>query len=127
MKDLFVYFSILAILIATMGLFGLVIFSLNNRIKEIGIRKAVGGTSMRIVWTLLREYLRFGLIATVIGWPISWYFANRWLQNFAYKVTIPWWIFLLSMVIILVVTLATVLYQTLRSAKANPADSLRYE
>lgn len=127
MRGLFIYFSILSIMIASLGLFGLVIFSMTKRVKEIGIRKAIGGTSFQITWVLLREYFWFGIIATCIGLPFSWYFANRWLQDFAYKATIPWWIFLLSMLIVLTVTLATVLYQTLRSAGANPVEALRYE
>jgi len=127
MKGLFVFFTILSIVIATLGLLGLVIFTMNRRVKEIGIRKAIGASNSRIIWILLREYFWYGVIATCISLPFSWFFAHRWLQSFAYKATIPWWIFLLSMSIILIVTLMTVLYQTLRSARANPVEALRYE
>lgn len=127
MGKLFIYFTILALMIASLGLFGLVIFTLNQRVKEIGIRKAMGGSSGVIFMFLLKEYILFVVIASVIGWPVSWYFSHRWLQQFSYKTDIPWWIFGLSALIALVISFLTVSWQTLRLAKANPVEALRYE
>ncbi|MFC2115595.1 ABC transporter permease [Bacteroidota bacterium] len=127
MGKLFIYFTILAILISVLGLFGLVLFSSSRRTREVGIRKAMGGDASAIVFLLLKEYPLFVLIASLFSLPMSWYFANRWLENFAYKTDISSWIYIFSVVLVLMICTVTILFQTLRTARANPVDALRYE
>jgi putative ABC transport system permease protein len=127
MGSLFIYFTILAILISVMGLFGLILFTSARRTREIGIRKAMGADVSTIVNLLIREYPFRILIAALLSLPASWYFATKWLENFASKTSIDYWIFILSVILVLMISLGTVLYQTIRTARTNPADSLRYE
>jgi len=127
MGSLFIYFTLLAILISVMGLFGLILFTSARRTREIGIRKAMGADVVKIVILLIREYPFWILIASILSLPASWYFATKWLENFASKTPIDYWIFLLSVILVLLISLGTTIFQTIRTARANPADSLRYE
>ncbi|MFC2113571.1 FtsX-like permease family protein, partial [Bacteroidota bacterium] len=127
MGSLFIYFTILAILISVLGLFGLVLFTSSRRNKEIGIRKVMGGEGSRLVFMLLKEYPVLLLIASVFALPASWYFANRWLENFALKTDISLWIYIISVLLVLFICLGTIILQTLRTARSNPVDALRYE
>jgi putative ABC transport system permease protein len=120
-------FTILTIVIACMGLFALTLLSTNQRIKEIGIRKVVGASVWEIVLLLTKDFTKWILIANVIAWPIAWYAMNKWLQNFAYRIDLTIWPFLLAGLAALVIALFTVSYQAIRAATANPVEALRYE
>jgi hypothetical protein len=123
----FFYFTMIAIFIAYLGLFGLVSFSAERRTKEIGIRKVLGAQISNITWLVSKEFLLLVIIANIIAWPLAYYFMNKWLHNFAYRINIGLGIFLASSLIALVIALLTVSYQTIKAAMANPVDSLRYE
>ena len=120
-------FTLIAIFIACLGLFGLASFTAEQRSKEIGIRKVLGASMLGIVVLLSKEFTRWVLIANVIGWPLAYLVMNRWLQNFAYRAHIRIEIFILSGLSALVIALIAVSYQTIKAAMANPVDSLRYE
>ena len=121
------YFSGLAILIACIGLFGLVSFSAEQRTKEIGVRKVLGASVFDIVKIFTGSYMKLILIAIVIACPLSYYFLNLWLLDFAYRINISVWNFILSGIIVLLIAIITVSYQTIKAASANPVESLRYE
>nr|NQU90864.1 ABC transporter permease [Bacteroidota bacterium] len=127
MSTLFIYFSVLAVFIAAMGLFGLTLYTTERRTREIGIRKVFGGSVKQILNLLLREFIQWVIVANLIAWPVAWYFMDGWLNNFAYQTHIAWWIFLLSAIVSLIIALVTVTWQSIRSALQNPVDSLRYE
>ncbi|MEJ2636780.1 MAG: ABC transporter permease [Calditrichia bacterium] len=124
---LFTVFSVLAIFIACLGLFGLASFTTEKRTKEIGIRKAMGAPVSKIVLLLTKEFTRWVLVANIIAWPAAWYFMNQWLQNFAYRINPTIWIFIFSGILSLAIAVLTVSYQSIRAAIANPVESLRYE
>ncbi len=121
------YSALLAILIACLGLFGSAALSIARRTKEIGIRKVVGASVAQLVSLLSREFLVLVVIANVIAWPIAWYAMNRWLENFAYRIDLGLGVFILAGALALVIALATVSYQAVKAATANPVDALRYE
>jgi putative ABC transport system permease protein len=120
-------FSVLAILIACLGLFGLASFTVEKRTKEIGIRKALGASVFSIIVLLLKEFTKLILLANVIAWPIAYFTMNRWLQNYAYRIEIGLSAFVLAGLIVLVMALLTAGYQAIKAARANPVDALRYE
>jgi len=120
-------FAIVAILIACLGLFGLSTFMAARRIKEIGIRKTVGGTDLSIFLLLSKEYLKWVLLSILIASPLSWYIMNRWLQSFAYRTSIHWWIFVATIGIAVAITFLTITWQSLKTARTNPVEALRYE
>jgi putative ABC transport system permease protein len=117
----------LAILISCMGLFGLSLFTAERRGSEIGIRKVLGATTVDIAVMLNRQFIRLVLLALVIASPIAWMLANRWLQNFAYRVTVDAWVFVLAGLGAIGLALATVSYQSIRAALTNPVKSLKAE
>ena len=121
------YFSIIAILIACLGLFGLVTFSTERRKKEIGIRKINGARISEIAFILVKEFIIRVLIAFSIAVPISWFVMFKWLQTFAYRTGLQWWVFVLAGVIALGITMVAVSWQGLKAATRNPVDSLKYE
>jgi hypothetical protein len=121
------FFALLAILISCLGLFGLVSFITEQRTKEIGIRKVLGASVSTIVALLSKDFLKPVLIAAVIAFPIAWYAMNEWLQNFAYRTNIGWWIFGVAGILALIIALLTVSFQAIKAATANPAKSLRTE
>jgi len=127
MMEMFGYFSLLAIFIACMGLFGLASFTTEQRTKEIGVRKVLGATVSKIIILLSREFARWVLAANIIAWPIAYFAMDKWLDNFAYRVNVGWTAFLLTAVLTSMIALLTVSYQSIKAALANPADSLRYE
>ncbi len=127
MMEMFGYFSMLAIFVACLGLFGLASFTTEQRTKEIGVRKVLGATVSRIFILLSREFAKWVLVANIIAWPIAYFAMNKWLDNFAYRVNIGWTAFLLTAVLTSMIALLTVSYQSVKAALANPADSLRYE
>ena len=118
-------FSIVAIILACMGLFGLISQNTNRRAKEIGVRKILGASINSIVFTFTNELLKWVAIANIIAWPLAWFIMNRWLQNFAYHTEMNWWMFVLSGGISLLIALATVSFQAIKAAMANPVESLR--
>jgi putative ABC transport system permease protein len=121
------YASFLSIFIACMGLFGLATLIVVRRTKEIGIRKVLGADVTRIVTLLSREFLNLVLIASLIAFPVAWWALHQWLQDFAYRIAIPIWIFLAAAIMALVVVLGTVSIQTIKAALTNPVKSLRTE
>jgi putative ABC transport system permease protein len=126
-RKLFSIFSFLAIFIACLGLFGLASFIADRRTKEIGIRKVLGASVPRIVQILNKSFVKWVLMANLIAWPVAWFVMNSWLQNFAYRIELSWWMFVLAAVLALVIALITVSFQTVKAALRNPVDSLRYE
>ena len=123
---LFGLFSILAIFVASLGLFGLASFSAQQRIKEIGIRKVLGASISNLVLMLSKEFALLVGIANLIAWPIAYYAMNRWLQDFAYRIDLEIWAFVLSGFLALLIALTTVSYQAWKVARTNPVDALRY-
>lgn len=124
---LFLVVTGLSIFIACLGLFGLVAFTVEQRRKEIGIRKVLGASAAGIVLMLSKKFTRWVLISNIIAWPIGWYVMNRWLQKFAYRADIEIWVFFLSGLIVLLIALLTLSFRSISAAAANPADALKYE
>jgi predicted permease len=120
-------FAGIAILVSAMGLLGLATFAAQQKVKEIGIRKVLGASVQHIVSLLSVDFIRMILIASVIAFPIAWWAMNKWLQGFAYKITLSWWIFAVSGAAALLIALITVSYQAVKAALANPVNSLRSE
>lgn len=120
-------FASLAILIASLGLFGLATFIAEQRMKEIGIRKVLGASVQRIVQLMTTDFIRLICLSFVIAAPIGWWAMNKWLNDFAYRTHISWWMFALSAVLALVVALITVSIQAFRAAITNPVKSLKTE
>ncbi len=121
------YFTMLALLISSLGLLGLAAFMAERRTKEIGIRKVVGASVKDVVFMLSRDFTKWVLLSNVIAWPVAYYVTQKLLERYAYRTQIGLEIFVLSGLAALLIALLTVSYQALKSAKANPADSLRYE
>ena len=117
----------LAIIISCLGLFGLASFSAEKRIKEIGIRKVLGASVQNVVGLLSRNFIRLVLIANLIAWPIAWFALDNWLKDFAYRVDISWWVFIIAGLAALAIALFTVSFQAIRAAVSNPVKSLRSE
>jgi putative ABC transport system permease protein len=124
---IFRYFSILTILISSLGLFGLAAFMAEQRTKEIGIRKVMGADVSQILTTLSGSFLKWVVIANIIAIPVTYYVMNRWLDGYAYHAKLSLWIFLLAAVISLFIAVVTVSFQTVRAAYRNPVDALKYE
>jgi putative ABC transport system permease protein len=120
-------FSIMAIFIACLGLYGLATFTTRQRIKEIGIRKVLGASVTSVVTLLSKDFLMLVLMAVLIASPIAWVAMNRWLMDFAYKINIEWWMFVLTGLLALGIALFTVSFQSIKAAILNPANSLRSE
>ena len=119
--------TFLAILIACLGLFGLATFTAEQRTKEIGVRKVLGASVGSIITLLSKDFLKLVLVAIVIACPIAWYAMSQWLQNFEFKVEIKWWVFALTGLLMAVIALLTVSFQSVRAALINPVKSLRSE
>lgn len=117
----------LAVVIACLGLFGIAAFMTEQRTKEIGIRKVLGASMSGIVALLSKDFIKLVLIAIVLASPIAWYMMNRWLEAFAYRIDIEWWMFVLAAVLAIIIAFTTVSVQTVRAAMANPVKSLRTE
>jgi ABC-type antimicrobial peptide transport system permease subunit len=121
------YFAWLTILISCLGLFGLAAFDTERRTKEIGIRKILGANTNGLIALLSKDFLKLVIIAIILASPVSYYLMNEWLQDFAYKVNISWWIFIVAGVLALFIALLTVSFQAIKAAVANPVKSLRTE
>lgn len=124
---LFITFAVFAIFIACLGLFGLVTYAAEQRVKEIGIRKVLGARVSEIVAMISKDFVKLVLIASVVAFPIAWWAMNRWLQSFAYRVNISWRVFALAALLTIVIALITVSFQAIKAAFANPVKSLRTE
>jgi putative ABC transport system permease protein len=120
-------FSSLALFIACLGLFGLAAFITEQRTKEIGIRKVVGASILEIVMNLSKEFTKWVVLANLIAWPVAYYIMNNWLKNFAYSVNLDLSVFVLAGIIALIIALTTISFQTIKAARANPVESLKYE
>ncbi|HKB44384.1 MAG TPA: FtsX-like permease family protein, partial [Chitinophagaceae bacterium] len=120
-------FSVLAIFIACLGLFGLATFIAEQRTKEIGIRKVLGASVQGIVQMLSKDFMKLVAISFVIATPLAWYFMHKWLQDFAYRIDISWWIFIVAGLTALLIALITVSFQAIKAAISNPVKSLRTE
>ncbi|MBA2562035.1 MAG: FtsX-like permease family protein, partial [Chitinophagaceae bacterium] len=124
---IFTVFAFIAIFIGCLGLFGLSAFAITQRIKEIGIRKVLGASVGSIVSLLSKDFIKLVIVAAVIAFPVAWYAMNKWLQDFAYRINISWWIFLLARIIAVCIALFTISFQAIKAAIANPVKSLRTE
>lgn len=121
------YFTIIAILVACLGLFGLAAFSAEQRTKEIGIRKVLGASVGQVTLLLSKDFINLVAIAVVIASPVAWIVMNKWLQAFSYKTSISWWMFVIAAIIAITIALVTISFQAIKAAIANPAKSLRTE
>ncbi|OOQ61845.1 ABC transporter permease [Mucilaginibacter pedocola] len=124
---LFTTFSVIAIFIACLGLFGLSAFTITQRVKEIGVRKVLGASVPQIVGVLSRDFLKLVIVAAIIAIPAAWYFMNQWLLDFEFRISISWWVLASAGVVALIVAFATISFQSIKAALANPVKSLRSE
>ena len=127
MLRLFKAFAGVAIFISCLGLFGLMAFTAQQRTKEIGVRKVLGATVTNIVSLLSRDFLKLVLLANVIAWPLAWWGMQTWLQNFEYRTSVTWWIFGIGGALAILISLATISFQAIKAALANPVNALRSE
>jgi len=125
--SIFSIFAALSIFIACLGLFGLSAFMAERRTKEIGVRKVLGASVPNVVALLSKDFLKLTLVASVIAFPVAWYFMNKWLEDFAYRININWTIFIIAALCTLLVALLTVSFQAIKAAITNPVKSLRTE
>jgi putative ABC transport system permease protein len=125
--SIFTIFSFIAIFIACLGLFGLSAFTITQRIKEIGIRKVLGASVSSILALLSKDFMKLVIIASIIAFPIAWYVMHNWLQDFAYRISIPWWVFIIAGIAAALIALVTISVQAIKAGVANPVKSLRTE
>jgi putative ABC transport system permease protein len=119
--------SLIAIFLSCLGLLGISGLLVVRRVKEIGIRKANGSTAFQVVLLLNRDILKWVLVSFVLACPVAWLIGRRWLQDFAFRTGISWWLFVLAGALTLVISLLTISWQTYRAARQNPVNALRYE
>jgi putative ABC transport system permease protein len=127
MGGIFGTFSTLAILLACLGLFALTAYSIVQRTKEIGIRKILGANLANVISLLSKDFLLLVLMAIVIASPLAWYASHKWLQDFSYRITIQWWVFVIAGCASILIALLTISFQAIRAGLANPVKSLRSE
>ncbi|MCK5147156.1 ABC transporter permease [bacterium] len=127
MRDIFLIFSGLSIMVACLGLFGLASYSAQEKTKEIGIRKVLGAGIPHILGNLLKEFTQWVMISNIVAWPLAWYLMNKWLQNFATRISLGLDLFIIAAVISLAIAIMTVLGQALKASLAQPVKSLKYE
>jgi putative ABC transport system permease protein len=125
--QLFNCFAIITILISCLGLFGLVTFTAESRVKEIGVRKVLGAGVPNIVTLLSKDFLMLVLVAAAIAFPVAWYGLNSFLQGYAYRTNLSWWVFIVAGLLTVCIALITISFQTIKAAIANPVKSLRTE
>lgn len=126
-KSIFTVFAFIAIFIACLGLFGLSAFAISQRVKEIGIRKVLGANVNTIVALLSKDFLKLVLLAAIIAFPVAWFAMDSWLQDFAYRINVPWWVFVVAAIIAAVIAFVTISFQAIKAAISNPVKSLRTE
>jgi putative ABC transport system permease protein len=124
---LFTFLTVVAVVIACMGLVGLVAFTTHQRTKEIGVRKVLGASVRQVLILLAREFLWLVSLAFLISVPLTWWAMHAWLNNFAYRITMAWWVFLLAGVAAIVIALIAISAHTIKAALSNPVKSLRAE
>ena len=117
----------LSIIISCLGLFGLATFATQRRIKEIGVRKVLGAGEAGIVALLSKDFIKLVLISLIIAFPAAWFAMTKWLQGFAYRIDISWWVFAIAGIAAVLIAFITVSFQAIRAAVANPVKSLRTE
>lgn len=127
MSNIVLFFSIVAIMIACLGLFGLAAYTAEQRTKEIGVRKVLGASVSGIMGLLSISFLRLVLIAFVIAAPLAWYYLNQWLNGFTFRISMPWWSYFIAGIFTVLVALFTVSFQSLKAAMVNPVKSLKTE
>jgi ABC-type antimicrobial peptide transport system permease subunit len=120
-------FALLAIVITCLGLFGLAAYTAERRTKEIGVRKVLGASVTGIAGLLSKEFLKLVIISSLISFPLAWWFMHNWLQNYAYRTQISWWVFIMAAALALLIALFTISFQAIKAALANPVKSLRTE
>ena len=123
----YLWLTLLSISIASIGLYGLILFYLVKREKEIGIRKINGATIAQVMNLLNLEISKWVAVAFIIAVPVAWYAMHTWLQNFSYKTSLTWWIFIVCGLVVFAIALLTVSWQSWRAATRNPVEALRYE
>ena len=126
-KQIMFFSAILTIFISCIGLFGLSVLSAEKRIKEIGIRKVLGASVKSVVTILSKDFVKLVIISLLIAIPMAWIAANKWLENYPYRITLSWWMFASAGILVVLIALATVSFQAVRAAVANPVKSLRTE
>ena len=119
--------AILAIIISCLGLFGLASYAAERRTKEVGIRKVMGASLQNLVLMLSKDFLKYVLIAALIALPLAWFSVHKWLQDYAYRIDISWWIFVVAVLVAMLIAFATISFQAIKAAIANPVKSLRTE
>ncbi|HNM14593.1 MAG TPA: cell division protein FtsX [bacterium] len=127
LTGIYTSFTVLAIIISCLGLFGLASFTTEQRTKEIGIRKVLGASIPKIIIMLSTEFLKLVLLSNIIAWPVAYFLMSRWLQDFAFRVDIGIMTFILAGTTALCIALITVSYQAIKASSANPVDALKYE
>ena len=126
-QKVFISLVVLGIIIACLGLLGLATFTAQQRVKEIGIRKVLGASVDSIVQLLSKDFLKLVLIAFVVALPVGWYATHKWLQDFAYRIHVQWWVFLLAGMIAVTIAFFTISFQTVKAALSNLVKNLRTE
>ncbi|MFN2440310.1 MAG: ABC transporter permease, partial [Chitinophagaceae bacterium] len=127
MGTVFTIFTVLSIFVACLGLFGLAAYTAERRTKEIGVRKVLGASVQGLVLLLSKDFVKLVLLAAVIAFPIAWWGMSKWLEDFAYRITIGWWVFIVAGIIALLIALFTVSFQAIKAAVKNPVKNLRVE
>ena len=127
LASIFSIFTLITVMLATLGLFGLAAFTIEQRTKEIGIRKVLGASLSSINQLLSTDFLKLVVLAIAIASPIAWWAMHKWLQGFAYRITIQWWVFAAAGLSAIIISVITVSYHAIRAAVANPVNSLRSE
>jgi len=127
MSSMLLYFAILAILIACMGLFGLALFNTEQRTREIGVRKVFGSSVSGVILLLSGKFSRWVLLANILAWPVAYLIVRRYMQMYAYKINLPVWVFFLTAAGVYLVALLTIGLQSYKAGVINPGDALRYE
>ena len=122
-----IVFAVLAVIIACLGLFGLTTYMAEQRTKEIGVRKVLGATVNNIIMMLSKDFLVLIIIAALIAFPFAWWAMYKWLEDFEYRVSVGWWIFVVSGMVAVLVALFTISFQAVKAALSNPVKSLRTE
>ena len=124
---MFTLFAFLAILIACFGLLGLSSYNILQRTKEIGIRKVLGASTQNVVYILSKDFMMLVIVAFILAVPVSWWIMHSWLQDYAYRININWWVFIVAGIISVSIALITISVQAIRAAMSNPVKSLRTE
>ena len=127
LASIFSIFTCITVVLASLGLFGLAAFTIEQRTKEIGIRKVLGAGLASINLLLSKDFLKLVVLAIIVSSPVAWWAMHSWLQNFAYRITISWWVFAAAGAMAVIIAVATISYHSIRAAIANPVKSLRSE